>query len=454
MPAMSEQLLGQAHQLLGTGRIEAARQLFAQVRDADGLNGLGLCAEAAGDLPTAEAYYRQALASREETEYLNNLAICLQAQGKGPEALAAFERLAELRPEPAVLYNLYLLLQQLRRDWEALDILGRVIALVPRWDQLQFQLLTHARTLASTPASLTRLQELLARQPDHPIWHFVLGVYHDLRGQDEAAGKQYRRALACDPQLFEARRSLLALLHRQGRDREALVEARHLYAAEPSLRSLIELLGSLQMPIPDSQAEICDLRQELEALLDGFLSQPAGKQPFQLQGRPHQLNFFQAYQWGEERPLQQKLARFFTALSPVLPFQPRRHPRPRLGLLSYYLFRHSVTDLLGRALETLLESGCFESYVFCLQPVFADKRDEVTARFRARADHFILLPDYHLQAAGEILPLELDLLIYPDIGMESYSYFMALNRLARHQLVPSRHHRPAPDRLFCFGRGT
>ncbi|HEY9841535.1 MAG TPA: tetratricopeptide repeat protein, partial [Candidatus Obscuribacterales bacterium] len=112
---MSAEALKQAHQLLFSGQIAAAAAIFGSVQnqpdwEADALNGLGLCAEARGDLSAAEGFYRSALASREEAEFLNNLAICLLGQDRPDAGLAVFARLIALDPPPEAWYNMILAL--------------------------------------------------------------------------------------------------------------------------------------------------------------------------------------------------------------------------------------------------------------------------------------------------------------------------------------------------------
>ena len=269
---MSLELLQEAYDCLRNRQLDAARALFGQLGQlpgyaADGLNGLGLCAEVAGDLSAAEAYFRQALASREEAEYLNNLAICLQAQGKGSEALAAFERLAELRPEPAVLYNLALALAGANRPWEAIELIRRLLSLHPRIEAPVLLLLELIELLGQNERILQRLQQLQAAEPAEPVYQLALAAWYDGGGHQQLAVRYFRTALRANPALLGAYRQLIYRLQDKGHFSRALATARQLFARELSPRNTMELLAALQHPIPASEAQIQASRQEVESLL-------------------------------------------------------------------------------------------------------------------------------------------------------------------------------------------
>lgn len=434
----------QAHALLAQGRIDAAQALFASLStesEADALNGLGLCAEAKAQLPEAEVYYRQALAlNPEEAEFHNNLAICLINQGKLDGGLQVFRNLAELKPEPEVLYNLVLALMSLGRPWDALDLLKDLLELSPRQGSPIFLLMDLIEAQVYQPDSLTRLRDLLAQAPDQAAYHLALGAWYDLKGQSEMAVRYFRSALLCNPQLLGAYRHLIHQYQARGQYSRALETARRMFTSEASLGSLIELVISMQHPIPESDAQIAQLRQELSELLDSFTddSRMAYLREREFY-RPSTIPFYQSYQQGSDLEVQQKLAGFFSRFLKGQTLDWRPNPKPRIGIFSVHLYRHSVMDLLLRAMQTLLQSNNFESYLFFFPVSQNDQEDAVTQSLREHADHFFKLPEHFIPATEIITAQNLDLLIFLDVGMDSYSYSLALNRLARFQLVLPGH---------------
>ena len=443
---MSEGQLREAFALLESGRLAAARAAFAALSQspaaaADALNGLGLCAEAVRDLSGAEAAYRQAIGLREEPEFLNNLAICLQAQGRGPEALDVFIRLSELSTDAQTLFNLALALAQIGRTDEALEALRRLFAHHPRSEAPLMPLLELIEQHLPGQALLALLAKRQAAQPAEPFYQLALAHCYDARKQSELAILHYRSALRANPALLSAYRELIHLLHVQGQYGESLLLARKLLAQDPSSRSRTELLSSLQHPLPASTRQAEAARREALELLEAWIQSPPALRSLP---RPAALPFYFCYQTGLDKPLQSRLAAFYASClspAPAPPAQPRPERRPRLGVFSTRLYRHSVTDLLQRAVETLFgDRQSFESFLcYCPLAALGGREDAVTSRLSQLAEHCLRLPEDVQQAAARLAGLELDILIFLDVGMEAYSYALALKRLARFQLVTPGH---------------
>ena len=111
--------------------------------------------------------------------------------------------------------------------------------------------------------------------------------------------------------------------------------------------------------------------------------------------------------------------------------------RIRIGFVSANLAGHTIAKL-NHGLITGLDSKKFEVFVFCFGP---DRRGGggIIDAIAAGADHFAMLPP-HLGAARHVIAeAELDILYYPDIGMEPMTYFLAFARLAPVQCVTWGH---------------
>src|SRR4029077_3651576 len=71
--------------------------------------------------------------------------------------------------------------------------------------------------------------------------------------------------------------------------------------------------------------------------------------------------------------------------------------------------------------------GQIEVTALCVEPC----RDDETARvIRAHSERSVRLPADLERARSAIAALELDVLFYQDIGMETFTYFLAFSRLA------------------------
>ncbi len=109
----------------------------------------------------------------------------------------------------------------------------------------------------------------------------------------------------------------------------------------------------------------------------------------------------------------------------VRPIEPRRREgRLRVGYLSRnFTYHHATNFTLGWISN---HEDDLESYVF---HIGADQ-DEYTLKFRIAADHFFHLPGDVPSTARFIKSLELDVLVFPDIGNFGENYQYAAMRLA------------------------
>lgn len=436
-----------AYRQLEAGQLAGAQQAFqdliSQFPELDpAWNGLGICYERQQQIPQAQQAYTRALAlNAQEPEYLNNLAACQLALGQISEAVDSLEQLSRLKPDAESYYNLAILLTHAEHMEDALHYLHKAVLMKPNWEFPQRQLFVILQTMSYEPSCLTFLRQHLQERPDDAFWHFALGIYHDERREIDVALRYYRSALQLNPALFEAYRSLISLHQGQSQYRQALDLATRLHEIENSPRSAMEILTSLQNPLPASRAEIEQMRERIESLLDYFLSHPETFESvkFGNYARPNIVNFYHAYHGENDRPLQEKLARFHKASLPPLHFELKANAKPRIGLVSLHFYDHSVMHLLLSCMEALLQADDFEVFVYFIHHPPASRIDDLTRRLEKQAAHFRYLPEHHLEAAQLIAGDNLDILIYPDLGMDTLTYTLALYRLARYQLTMPGH---------------
>ena len=104
----------------------------------------------------------------------------------------------------------------------------------------------------------------------------------------------------------------------------------------------------------------------------------------------------------------------------------------RVGFASHYFRKHSVCKLLCGLINNL-NPDLFHVTIFSSAPI--EKEDEWTTMIKERSDKFIHLKQGML-LRDRNMPFDesLDILIYPDIGMESGSSMWAASRLAKYQI--------------------
>lgn len=149
------------------------------------------------------------------------------------------------------------------------------------------------------------------------------------------------------------------------------------------------------------------------------------------------VNFFLAYQGRDDRELQSlygdfitdQLRRHFPELSTKLPHVAVRGRRIRVGFASGYFRLCTVGGYFHRWISQLDRSR-FETFVYHGSP----RRDTLTRDIASHCDHFVDLAGAayaSLEAcAKRIREDALDVLIYPELGMDPHSFLLAALRLA------------------------
>lgn len=435
------ELLNKAFTELHAGSVAQAKSIFRRIletapRHPHALNGLGICAESEADLILAESYYRQALQQLpHDQEFLSNLAICLQRQKRGPEALIAFEALCFHYPSADTYYNLALAQYRNRQGWNCLSSLQKILALNPAASHALLLLIRLISYLSGQVGTYEKLKKRLLQYPEEAMYHLALGLYYHMQDEEKIASRYFRATLQHNHKFLGAYGLLIRSLQTTGKYAQALDIARRLLEQASNPSALLDLVSTLQKPIPISQEESEQIRQELALIFSENSNVLLGMKA-SLFGQLT-VPFYSVYQQGEDRALQEKMARFYSPLVKQSSLGSPAKQRPRLGIVSTHLYKHSVTDLLYRALATVLSSDAFEGYLFTLHK--PQHEDMVTEQLSQAADHFIYLSEEPEQAAALIASLALDVLIYPDIGMESFNYFLALHKPARFQLVLPGH---------------
>jgi predicted O-linked N-acetylglucosamine transferase (SPINDLY family) len=143
-------------------------------------------------------------------------------------------------------------------------------------------------------------------------------------------------------------------------------------------------------------------------------------------------SFLLAYHGLNNKQLQETIARLYVSLCPELSWTSphrdkasRRDDKITIGFASRFLRSHTI-GYLNYGIIKHLNRKRFRVKLFR----FAAKGDHLSAAIQNAADEVVLLPDNLKKARKTIADQNLDILFYPDIGMESLTYFLAFARLA------------------------
>ncbi|MBI5164468.1 MAG: tetratricopeptide repeat protein [Magnetospirillum sp.] len=392
----------------------------------------------AGNLPGAELIYRKVAAKApRHGEALRFLALVCFQQQRYDEAAEWASKATEAAPDSAEAWNaLGNTLAAIGRFDDAARAFARMVDLMPEAPVSYLNLGIALRQGGRLEQAVEAFEAVLKLQPDNADALNSLGsVLHDLRRPDEA-GKAFRAALAVAPNHPEALRNLGI----QAREDGAVAEADRCLAKVPGAGARI-LRATLLPAIVADEAAIDECRTAYRTNLDALttMSQRVADPLVEIGQLPQ---FYLGYHGRDDRPLQELLSKVLRRACPGLDFtaphcrpgawQPGR--RLRVGVVSRHLHDHTI----GRLFIPLL-AGLPREAIELVVLALPSPHDAMAAEIAAAADVYIRLPAVFGAAREAIAEAALDVLLYPDIGMEPFSYFLAHARLAPVQMVSLGH---------------
>jgi predicted O-linked N-acetylglucosamine transferase (SPINDLY family) len=393
-------------------------------------------------LESAATAYRKAIALKPEyVDAYTNLGVTLQQQGQLAEATAIYRKTLTLRPNlPEAHFNLAAACQQQGRSEEAISHYQQAIALRPEYAEAHFNLGNALKDQNDLEAAVAAFRQAIALRPDYADAYVNLGAVFQHQGLLDRAIGQYRQALTLRPTLAEAHLSLAGALELEGKTQEALESYRQALSLKPNDGTRIRIATILPVIIgPDEN--VVEMRKAFDQNLTSLLQEDLSLQdPVKEAGR---TNFYLAYHGKYDRELQGKVAQLYERSCPSLLYSAphcQGSPAPvagrkiRVGFLSRFFWNHSIGKWM-RGLIAHLSRREFEVLVFS----FPRPPDEISTAIARAADRFIVCPPDLDAARQRVAQERLDILCYPDIGMEPLSYFLAFARLAPVQCTTLGH---------------
>jgi protein O-GlcNAc transferase len=395
--------------LKAAGDLEGAEREFAAVLAArpdyaEASYNLALLHEAAGDNAGAEQAYRQALAQRPDWfELLSNFGNLLRRLHRAGEAEPFLQRAIALRPEDATaLGNLALLRIEQDRFAEALSLAQAACTRAPEaamWWEAAGSAARLAQDADAAVALLERATNLSSE--DAGAW-FELGLAREACGDDAGAADALAKARKLAPRWERLRWAEALLLPALARDDASA--ARSLQRFD---RGLERLETELDLDSPESG----------EAALDAASST-----------LPFHLHYLPGDHTQRQRRFADLVSRSVRAALPSLASPPaRRAParRLRVGFVSAYLRWHVVARFFAD-LITGLPAADFERWAW----LTSNTSDAWTGDIAARVEHFEVAGESLPRIAQRIRDARLDVLVYPDIGLDPQQHALASLRLA------------------------
>jgi predicted O-linked N-acetylglucosamine transferase (SPINDLY family) len=371
---------------------------------AEAHNALGLALRDAGRLDDALAACQRAVAHDPRLMLARfNVGNLLREKGFLEEAAAAYRAAIEL--EPASLAeahnNLGNVLKELGRTDEALDCYRRALQLKPDFAETVFNAATLLRERGRLAEAAEAFRNLLEARPAMAEAHYGLG--NALKGMGDAAGAvaSYLRALEIDPHYAEARWS----------------------AAMSQLPMLAE-----------SEAEAEQSRARFDAELERLerWGEEHGAEAL-ARGVGMQQPFYLAFQEADHR---ERLARYGRLCARLMGTWQEAagfahaarvtRAETRVGIVSNHVHDHSVWNAIVKGWLQGLDRNRYELRLYHL----GRTHDVETALARTLVAHYAYGKSDILEWVPLILGHQLDVLIYPEVGMDPLTAKLASMRLA------------------------
>ncbi len=438
-----------------TGVTHARAAVQATPEDALAHHALAICLDETGDRAGAIASTRRAVELDPGMAKAHRYLGTLQLDAGDPEgAIASLQAAALLEPGHVDAWNnLGTALHSANRSEEAADAYRRALALKPDYPWAVCNLALLQRDLGQTDAAEATLRESIARQAPDAVAPSVLSALADLlrarSSLDEAAELYLRAARKAPNESSTAMLNLGNVLVERGDQAQAIKAYGHALRQNPSyLRAALAMHLTLPMIYKDA-ADVGQARAGyahgldiLEREIDGRI---AGLGWAQIVDRLIWSNFFLAYQGENDRLLQERYAALCArAIDRVDPSwrrpiaaKPVAGRRIRIGFVSALLRHGTVGQYFSRWL-TDLDRKDFE---VCFYPL-GGGADEVATAIAARADRvrpFLGGDTVPSVIARGIRAEQLDILVYPELGMDHVTFALAGLRLAPRQCVAWGH---------------
>jgi protein O-GlcNAc transferase len=480
----SHPLLAQGVALHKDGRLDEAAKIYLEIlsevpRDFDATHLLGVVALQQGRFDAAQRLINAALAANpHDVAAMGNLGTSYMRDGQLESAFQWFDIALKLQPDSLnALTNAGTALHNMGRNLEAIPILRRAYVANPT-SYTVCSLLGACLIKCGEPREAAELFEAATRaDPDNAEGWANLSVALNAVGQHTRARECADKAVSLKPQSSTALGALGAAQFDQGRLAEAIESYRRGVALPgPSAQMLLEfgnaLLASglneeaieqLQRavkldeknlnvrwaialahikPIYQSEAEIAISRRAFAKAIDDVAAWYRGSEgvnePFNAVGVSQP--FYLAYQPFNNRDLLSRYGALCTSWMTTLPNETsdpqhisvRSAARAegcklRIGIAAAHIHEHSVWNAITKGWVYNIDPTQFELYLFQLNPT----SDQETERARRAVAYFEDQPTSLSAWVKAIRGKDLDVLIYPEIGMDPLTV-----RLASLRLVP------------------
>ena len=443
---------------------------------AEAHNNLGIVLQKQGKLEGAVTSYKKALSiNADYVEAHSNLGNTLRAQGDPDNAAISYQKALTIDPDYAEAhYNLGNLFNDQKKLDDAVASYHKALAIKPDHAEAYNNLGNVLTLQGKLDAAVASYGKAIGLKPSYEVAHNNLGIVLQQQGDVDDAVTSYRKALLIKPDYVDAHINLGYSLRTQGKLDEAFASYKKAIAIKPDyaaphyhIGTMLERAGSI-----DEALEEFDTAISLSPEKEGWLIRKALSLPVivpsledikiirtnlidavqELQDRGVSVadpyldinvtNFDLAYHSEDNKGIVENVARLHISACPKLTYEAkhcnsaytRKPGRVRIGFLSSNLRDHTIGKLYKGIIEHISKDQ-FEVTFF----KFATRANKITEAIEKAANKVVPLYKNLDRDRDIISAEELDILFYPDIGMDPYTYFLSFARLAPVQAVSWGH---------------
>lgn len=267
------------------------------------------------------------------------------------------------------------------------------------------------------------LQQALLMNPKSPDLLNRIGNLFQDAGNQDAALEYYQRAVQANPDHAAAHQNLGVLWTVNNQPQRALS---HFELAQKSASNPVNfVLAAKVLPVVyDSVEQMSYWRARYNACTQALVADGVQVDTFNTLA---DTSFYLAYHGENDREIMANLGKVYRGVECP---EAKRGRRPksrkiRVGFVSAYFRDHTIGRLnLGRIRG--LSRDSFEVVVIALNR----SSDAMADSFRAAADQYLSLPRHVAIARRKIAELELDILVFADIGMDAMTQSLCYSRMA------------------------
>ena len=376
----------------------------------------------------------------------NNLGTLLVKSGEYKDSLNYYQKAIDLEPlNSHYIANMSYAERLLKNYARAVALIKNAIKLNP--DNAKY-LTDYADSLNEwknnePSAQINRLEiERLYKKAIECDPHFAvawnrLGDFYNKDNRDESALEAFQRATELEPSNQQYIFDLATRLHNSG----DIDKAKEIFALGLAIKEHTGArirYATLVPNIMESEDAIDVCRADLLASFQHLLASKVeiNDPMLDIAVSP---SFYLAYHGKNNCELMRSYAELMSKACPCVNYVAPHCQSPqlistsgkiRIGFISNFFRNHTIGKFFKGIFEHLSRDN-FEIFIF----MTSNEQDEVTQSIADLAGHYELLPRVLPQAREQIARHQLDILVYTDIGMEPFTYYLAFSRLAPVQCV-------------------